>query len=134
MSAALAAFVLAIHLVVIGFNLAGLILVPVGAALHWRWVRIRWLRALHLASMATVALQAMLGRACFLTLWQDQLSGAQREPPLVMRWINSLLYWPLPLWVFTAAYLALFAYVLALWRLAPPRDGDAMLRRNSLNQ
>jgi hypothetical protein len=121
MSPALAAFVLAIHLVVIGFNVAGLVLIPLGAGLRWAWVRIRWLRALHLASMAVVALQAALGRACFLTLWQDQLAGSPGEPPLLMRWINSLVYWPLPIWAFTAAYLALFAFVLALWRRVPPR-------------
>jgi hypothetical protein len=38
-----------------------------------------------------------------------------------MRWVNSLIYWPLPMWVFTAAYLTVFAYVLALWRWVPPR-------------
>ena len=93
--------------------------VPLGAALQWRWVRIRWWRALHLASWAGVAVQAVLGRACFLTLWQDRLTGAS-GPPLIERWVNGLIYWPLPIWVFGAIYLLLFAAVIALWWLVPP--------------
>ena len=112
--------VLAAHLAVIAFNLFGLVAIPLGAALGWGWVRVRWWRALHLASLAVVALQAALGRACFLTIWQEDLTGGGRADPLVMRWINGLIYWPLPLWVFTAGYLAVFVYVLALWRWAPP--------------
>ena len=38
-----------------------------------------------------------------------------------MRWVNSVIFWPLPIWVFTALYLAVFAYVAALWRMVPPR-------------
>ena len=90
--------ILAAHLVVIAFNVAGLVAIPVGAKLGWRWVRIRWWRALHLVSWAVVALQAALGRACFLTIWQDDLTGAGgTEPPLIMRFVNSLIYWPLPM-------------------------------------
>jgi hypothetical protein len=108
------------HLVVIAFNVAGLAVIPLGARRGWRWVRIRWWRALHIASWAVVALQATLGRACFLTMWQDELTGTGAEPPLIMRFVNSLIYWPLPMWVFTAIYLALFALVIALWWLVRP--------------
>jgi hypothetical protein len=86
----------------------------------WRIVRVRWLRALHLLSMAAVVVQAGLGRACLLTDWQDELTGGGRRDPLVARVVNGLIYWPLPIWVFTAAYLAAFVYVLVLWRLVPP--------------
>lgn len=124
MDASLAEAVLATHLVVIAFNLFGLAAIPLGAWRGWAWVRIRWWRALHLASLAVVALQATLGRACFLTLWQSGLSGG-RADPLVMRWVNSVIYWPLPMWVFTAAYLVIFAYVLALWVWVRPGRAQA---------
>ena len=107
--------VLATHLVVIAFNVFGLVAIPLGAWRGWAWVRIRWWRALHLASLTVVALQAVLGRACFLTIWQDALSGGGAADPLIMRLVNSVIYWPLPMWVFTTAYLAVFAYVLGLW-------------------
>jgi hypothetical protein len=112
--------ILAAHVVVIAFNITGLVAIPLGARLGWQWVRVRWWRALHVASWTVVALQAALGRACFLTLWQDQLTGAGGEPPLIARFVNAVIYWPLPIWVFTAIYLALFALVIALWWLVRP--------------
>jgi len=116
----LAQLVLAAHVAVIVFNVAGLVAIPLGARLRWQFVRLRWLRLAHLASMAVVAAQAAVGRACFLTLWQDDLGGGGGEAPLIMRVVNGLIYWPLPMWVFTAAYLAVFAYVIALWWLVRP--------------
>lgn len=120
MNSTSAAAVLAAHLVVIGFNLFGLVAIPLGGWRGWGFVRVRWWRLLHLGSLAVVAVQALFGRACFLTLWQDELSGGVAEPPLIMRWVNSVIYWPLPIWAFTAAYVAVFIYVLALWKLVPP--------------
>jgi len=120
MNAPLGQLVLAVHIVVIAFNVAGLVLVPVGAALRWRWVRLRWLRLTHLAAMAVVALQAVLGRACFLTDWQGALTSEGAEEPLIMRWVNSVIFWPLPMWAFTALYVILFAYVVALWWFVRP--------------
>ena len=112
--------ILAVHLAVIAFNIAGLVLTPIGAWLGWGWVRIRAWRALHLASLAVTAAQALLGRACFLTVWQGELSGAS-QAPLIERWVNRVIYWPLPVWVFAAAYVAVFLYAAALWWLVPPR-------------
>src|SRR6185503_15725763 len=104
-AAALSQAILALHLAVIAFNVLGLAAIPLGAAMGWRWVRVRWWRLLHLASWAVVAVQAVAGRACFLTIWQDQLTGAgATEPPLIMRWVNRVIYWPLPIWAFAAAY------------------------------
>ena len=116
-----AGIVLAIHLLVIAFNIFGLVVIPLGAWRGWRFVRTPSWRLAHLASMAVVALQAALGRACFLSLLQDRLAGRSDQGPLIMRLINQLVFWPLPAWVFTALYLALFAYVAALAALVPMR-------------
>jgi hypothetical protein len=122
----LAEAILGAHLVVIAFNVLGLAAIPVGAALGWAWVRIRWWRLLHLASWAVVAVQAALGRACFLTLWQDAAAGAPSGQPLIARWIDSLVYWPLPVWAFAVLYLVLFALVVWLWiRVRPTRRAPA---------
>jgi hypothetical protein len=119
MNGLLAQLILAVHVLVIGFNVFGLVATPVGAWLGWAWVRVRWWRLLHLASLAVVAVQALFGQACFLTIWQSALTGGSREP-LIERWINGLIYWPLPIWVFSVGYVAVFAYALALWRWVPP--------------
>jgi hypothetical protein len=119
MHPALAQMVLGLHLGVIAFNVAGLFVIPLGAAFGWGFVRIFWLRLAHLASLAVTAVQAVFGKDCFLTVWQSSLSG-EAPQPLITRFVNSLIYWPLPIWVFTAAYLAVFLYTLALWWIVPP--------------
>ena len=120
--AALAGLVLAVHVGIIGFNVFGLLAIPLGGLFGWRWVRIFWWRALHVAALGVVALQAVFGHACFLTIWQDELAGTDRQAtPLLMRWVDSVIFWPLPLWCFAVLYLAVLLGVLALWRLVPPR-------------
>ena len=117
----LAEAILAAHVAVILFNLFGLIVVPLGAICGWRFVRVRWWRLLHLVSLAAVAAQAVFGRACILTIWQAALTGEPGRPtPLIMGWVNRVIYWPLPLWVFAAFYLLVFGYALALLWLVPP--------------
>ncbi len=113
--------ILLLHFAVIAFNVAGCVLVPIGAWRGWRWVRGFWFRSAHLLSLAVVALQALLGRACFLTIWQGDVSGASHVQPLVAGWINRLIYWPLPLWVFAVAYVVVFVYVIVLWIWVRPR-------------
>lgn len=126
---ALARLVVAIHIGVILFNVAGLVVIPVGAWRGWRFVRIFWWRALHLAILALVAVQALLARACFLTLWQSALQQRAGEAasgaPLVARWVHDLIFWPLPLWFFAVLYVVVCLYALLLWRLVPPRLRDA---------
>jgi hypothetical protein len=117
-----AEIILAFHVAIILFNLFGLVAIPIGAWRGWRFVRIRWWRALHVAVLGAVAAQALLGRACFLTLWQAALETGPGAPtPLVQRWIERLIFWPLPIWFFAGLYVAVFAYTIALWFLVPPR-------------
>ena len=118
-----ATLILLLHLVVVAFNVFGLIAVPLGKLLRWEFVRGFWWRFAHVLSLAVVALQAVLGRACFLTIWENALrADAGRDvPPMIAVWINSVLYWPLPLWVFAAGYVGVLLYALMLWRWVPPR-------------
>jgi hypothetical protein len=116
----LADVILAVHFIIIAFNVLGLLVIPIGAAAGWRIVRIAWLRLLHLGVLAVVAGQAIAGRACFLTIWQNDLAGhSQAADPLIMTWINHLIYWKLPFWVFTVIYTSVFLYVLGLSILVP---------------
>jgi hypothetical protein len=120
MTPVLGQLVLALHLAVIAFNVLGLVAIPLGAWRGWTWVRIRGWRLLHLACWVVVAVQAVLGRACFLTVWQDDLTGGGAGDPMIMRWVNGLIYWDLPMWVFASLYLALFGLVVVLWKVVPP--------------
>jgi hypothetical protein len=117
----LAALILFSHLLVIAFNLFGLAAVPLGAWRHWRFVHIAGWRLAHLASLGVTALQAALGRACFLTTWQASSEDRAGTEPLIMHWVNATIYWPLPGWLFTLIYLLVFAYAVALLRIVPLR-------------
>src|ERR1700722_5649454 len=90
--------ILAAHVAIIGFNLFGLVDIPLGARLRWSFVRRSIWRLPHLASLGVVALQAVLGRACFLTVWQADVVGDPSRAPLIMPWANGLIFWPVPMW------------------------------------
>jgi hypothetical protein len=114
-----------VHIAVIAFNVLGLVVIPLGAWRAWRFVRNFWLRAAHVGALGVVALQALLGQACFLTIWQSELLTRTGEPasyqPLIRRWVERIVFWQAPIWAFAALYCAVLAYTLLLWRLVPPR-------------
>ena len=117
----LADVLLVVHFALAAFIVGGLILVWIGAALGWRWVRNRWFRYLHLAAIGYVAAEALLGVACPLTIWEDLLRGGLRPESFVARWVHRLLYYRAPDWVFTAAYVAWAAATLLTLRWVRPR-------------
>ena len=117
----LADALLVIHFLIAAFIVAGLVLVWLGAARGWQWVTNPWFRYLHLGAIAFVAAEALLGVACPLTVWEDLLRGGLRPESFVGRWVERLLYYRAPEWVFTAAYLAWTLATLLTLRLVPPR-------------
>jgi Protein of Unknown function (DUF2784) len=126
--------ILAAHIAIILFNLFGLVAVPLGAVCRWRFVHIRWWRVLHILLLAAVAVQAVFGRACILTLWQADLAGGGADrTPLIARWTGQVIYWRLPIWVFAMLYIAVFGYAVALFWLVPPRRKRVLRARPQLS-
>ena len=82
------------HVVVIAFAVLGLVAIPLGAWSGWKFVRVLWWRAMHLGLLGIVALQALLGRACFLTIWESEFltraGEAASNEPLIHRWSAKL--------------------------------------------
>jgi hypothetical protein len=114
---------LIVHFGIVAFIVGGLVFTWIGAALGWRWVANRTFRYLHLGAIGCVALEALAGYACPLTLWEDGLRGGARPMSFVGHWVARLLYYQAPEWVFTTLYVAWAAATLAtLWRLPPRRD------------
>ncbi|OGA18856.1 MAG: hypothetical protein A3I63_09380 [Betaproteobacteria bacterium RIFCSPLOWO2_02_FULL_66_14] len=120
MQAQLADALLVVHFAIVAFIGGGLILVWIGAAAGWAWVRNRWFRYAHLAAIAFVAAEALLGYACPLTVWEDLLRGGVRPESFVGRWVHRLLYYQAPEWVFAALYAAWAGATLLTLRLVPP--------------
>lgn len=117
----LADALLVVHFVIVVFIVGGLLLVWIGAAAGWRWVRNPWFRYFHLAAIAFVAVEAFLGYACPLTIWEDLLRGGARPESFVGRWAHRLLFYNAPEWVFSTLYAAWAAATIATLRFVPPR-------------
>jgi Protein of Unknown function (DUF2784) len=113
--------ILLVHFAIVLFIVGGLVGVWIGAAFGWSWIRNRWFRYLHLAAIAFVAGEALIGMACPLTVWEDALRGGSRADSFIGRWVRSLLFYEAPEWVFTAAYVAWAIATLLTLRFVPPR-------------
>jgi hypothetical protein len=116
----LADFVLAIHVLLVLFNVGGVLAIVAGGLLRWRWVRHRGFRLAHVSLMAVVTAEALLGISCPLTMMEDWLRGAATEQSFVQRWAGALIYWSAPPWVFAAIYAAVLVVLIAAWWLLPP--------------
>jgi hypothetical protein len=112
---------LVLHFAIVVFIVGGLILTWIGAWLAWAWVRNPWFRYLHLGAIAFVALEAIIGMTCPLTVLEDLLRGGARAESFVGRWVRHFLFYRAPEWVFTVLYVAWMAATLATLRLVPPR-------------
>jgi polyferredoxin len=114
--------ILVIHFAIAAFIMAGLPLTWIGAAAGWRWVRNPWFRYGHLAAIGFVAIEALLGYACPLTVWEDLLRGGLRPESFVGRWAYRLLYYRAPEWVFTTLYVLWAAASVATLYFVPCRS------------
>jgi hypothetical protein len=121
----LSVLVLAIHAGVVLFNIFWMIAIPLGGWFGWRFVRSFSWRAAHIASLIVVAAQPLLGRYCFLTLWQEALKDAAgpealADPGWLERALTLIVFWPLPEWIFVYLYVAAAAWTVSLWWIVPP--------------
>jgi hypothetical protein len=117
---------LTVHVLFVLFVVVGLVLILVGGASGWRWVRHPWFRRAHLAAIGVVAAQAWLGRICPLTTWEMALRAragqATYAGSFIQYWLQTLIYYEAPPWVFTTAYTAFALLVAASWLWVRPRS------------
>lgn len=113
--------VLIIHALFVAFVVGGLAFVWIGAWRKWEAARNFRFRLIHLCAIVFVALESVAGIACPLTVWEDRLRGNSAGQDFIARWLRRLLYYDLPPWVFTVAYLSFAFAVLATLLLIPPR-------------
>ncbi|MCK9505499.1 MAG: DUF2784 domain-containing protein [Porticoccaceae bacterium] len=120
----LADAVLILHFGVVLFVALGLPAIVIGNKLGWFWANIFWWRLAHVVAIGVVALQAWLGQYCPLTIlesWLRQSAGvAIYESSFIEYWLQRLLYYEAPLWVFALVYTGFgLAVVWAWWRYPP---------------
>jgi len=120
--------ILLVHFALAAFVLLGLPLVWLGAWRGWNWARHRGFRYAHAAAILVVAAEALAGSICPLTRWEDALRGHGEARSFIGRWVARLLYYDLPEWTFTLAYVAYAAATLATLYLVPPRPAPRPVR------
>lgn len=125
----LANLVLVLHVVVVLFVVGGLVLIVLGNWRRWSWVNAWWFRLAHLAAIAVVVAESWFGIVCPLTTLEAWLRVRAGAPlyggtGFVEHWLQRLLYYDAPAWVFTLGYTAFALLVgLAWWRFPPRRRG-----------
>ena len=123
--ALLADAVLIVHFLFVLFVVGGLLAIWAGAALGWVWVRNLRFRIVHLAAILFVMAESLVGLACPLTVWEDFLrKTGSGGASFMQRWVGRLIFYDLPEWIFTLAYVLFALAVLATFRLVRPRQRD----------
>jgi len=121
----LADAVLLLHVSVVLFIVGGQLFILLGALCGWQQARNFRFRALHLAAIVVVALQAWLGVLCPLTTLEMALRRtagvAAYEESFIAHWLSRVLYYDLPGWVFVLAYTLFGFLVVVSWYWEPPR-------------
>ena len=117
--------VLLLHFGVVLFVIGGLVLVVAGNLSGWRWVNGLWFRLVHIAAIVVVVAQVWLGQLCPLTTLESWLRMRARSPAyskgFIEHWVQRILFYEAPFWVFTLAYTVFGLLVLAAWWYFPPQ-------------
>lgn len=129
----LADTLLFVHVLFVLFVVVGLVLILAGRLADWAWVRNPWFRIGHLVAIGIVAVQSWFGMICPLTTWEMGLrarAGDATYPgSFIAHWLEAILYYQAPAWVFTVCYTAFASVVVASWiwvrprRFIKPRNG-----------
>ncbi len=116
--------VLALHVLFVAFVVVGLVLIGCGGVLGWRWVRNRAFRIIHLLAIGIVVLQSWIGVICPLTTLEmalrERAGDAFYEGSFISHWLNAILYYQAPAWVFLVCYTAFGLLVAGSWFLVRP--------------
>ena len=120
------------HTAFIVFVVGGQGLILAGWMLRWRWPRNLPFRLAHTGAIALVVLESWLGIMCPLTWLEFRLRGAAGSPVVadsfVGYWLQRLIFYDAPSWVFTVIYTSFAAVVAATLVFYPPKRHPA--RRN----
>jgi glutathione S-transferase len=121
----LADAVLVLHVAIVIFVVMGLLLIVIGNLLARQWVNASWFRLAHLVTIAVVVAEAWAGIVCPLTTLEMWLRSNARaitySGSFIQHWLQPLLFWQAPAWVFTVAYSLFGLVVVAVWWYFPPR-------------
>lgn len=121
----LADAVLVVHICIAAFVVGGLVFVIVGNLKHWSGANNIWFRVAHVAAIGIVVSESWLGYVCPLTtleMWLRSRAGAASYGGgFIEHWLQQLLFYSAPPWVFVAVYTLFALFALVTWWYFPPR-------------
>jgi hypothetical protein len=121
----LADLLVVFHAIYVAFVVLGLVVILIGIAFNWAWVRNFWFRVIHLLMIGIVVLESVAGIPCPLTVWERELrlraGQATYAGDFLGYWAHRLIFYQAAPWVFTLVYTLFGLAVLAAFVLAPPR-------------
>ena len=120
----LADALLVLHFGIVLFVVGGLLAVVAGNWLGWRWANGWWFRLAHLVAIGIVLAQVLLGQLCPLTILESWLRVQAGQPSytksFIEHWLQRIIFYEAPFWVFTLAYTVFAVLVVAAWWYFPP--------------
>ena len=127
--------VLLLHVFFVAFVVIGLALILAGKVWRWMWVRNPWFRLTHLLAIVVVVMQSWIGAICPLTALEMTLrsrAGVISVYPgsFVAHWMEAILYYRAPPWVFAISYTVFGAVVVGSWFWVKPRRFSAISKNN----
>jgi hypothetical protein len=125
--ALLADLMVAIHVGYVAYVLLGQLAIVAAAPFKAAWARHPWFRFTHLLAIAIVALEAVMGWRCPLSIWEEQLrmragQDINSGETFMGRLLHNLLFIEgMPEVFFTTLYIAMLVVVLQGLIMYPPR-------------
>jgi polyferredoxin len=131
----LADVILTLHFAIAAFVVLGLAFIIIGNLGNWRWVNAYWFRLAHLSAIAVVVAEAWLGVICPLTtveMWLRAKAGATTySSSFIEHWIQRVLYYEAPSWMFVLGYSLFGLLVVATWMYFPPTSARRRSERDA---
>lgn len=120
----LADAVLTLHALFVAFIVFGLLFILIGGIRNSTWINNSWFRVLHLAGIGIVVFQSWLGVLCPLTtleMWlRRQADSASYTESFIQHWLQQVLFYQAPMWVFAVTYTVFGLLVIFAWFKYPP--------------
>ncbi len=126
---------LLLHVLFVAFVVIGLVLIFVGKARRWSWVRNPWFRVMHLLAIAVVVVQSWFSVICPLTTFEMALRSragdTQYSGSFISHWLETILYYQAPSWVFVVCYTVFGALVVGSWFWVRPQRFNKLTRHQA---
>ena len=117
--------ILLVHVGLAAFVVFGLALILIGKFRRWSWIRNPWFRLGHLGAIGVVAIQSWFGVICPLTVFEMELRSRAGDAvypgSFIAHWLEAILYYQAPPWVFAVSYTLFGAMTVGSWFWVRPR-------------